>query len=85
MKKIMVIMKIPKMVIVIIAQGTEPIRSWDFPRSLKALETFNVELGKVDYPGLYILIESKLNKVYSGEAKVYILGLLRIIYTRGIK
>lgn len=54
---------------IIRSRTTEQIRSWDFPRSLKALETFNVELGKVDYPGLYILIESKLNKVYIGEAK----------------
>jgi predicted GIY-YIG superfamily endonuclease len=54
---------------IIRSRTTEQIRSWDFPRSIKALETFNTELGKIDYPGIYILIESKLNKVYIGEAK----------------
>lgn len=51
------------------SRTTEQIRSWDFPRSTKALETFNAELGKIDYPGIYILIESKSNKVYIGEGK----------------
>lgn len=54
---------------IIRSRTTEQIRSWDFPRSLKALELFNAELGKIDYPGIYILIETKLNKVYIGEAK----------------
>ncbi len=54
---------------IIRSRTTEQIRSWDFPRSTKALEKFNAELGKIDYPGIYILIESKLNKVYIGEAK----------------
>ncbi len=54
---------------IIRSRTTEQIRSWDFPRSLKALEVFNSELGKIDYPGIYILIETKLNKVYIGEAK----------------
>ncbi len=54
---------------IIRSRTTEQIRSWDFPRSIKALETFNDELGKIDYPGIYILIETKLNKVYIGEAK----------------
>jgi predicted GIY-YIG superfamily endonuclease len=54
---------------IIRSRTTEQIRSWDFPRSIKALETFNSELGKVDYPGIYILIETKMNKVYIGEAK----------------
>lgn len=54
---------------IIRSRTTEQIRSWDFPRSLKALETFNSELGKIDYPGIYILIETKSNKVYIGEAK----------------
>lgn len=54
---------------IIRSRTTEQIRSWDFPRSIKALETFNTELGKIDYPGIYILIESKLNKIYIGEAK----------------
>lgn len=51
------------------SRTTEQIRSWDFPRSTRALETFNTELGKIDYPGIYILVESKSNKVYIGEAK----------------
>lgn len=54
---------------IIRSRTTEQIRSWDFPRSNKALETFNTELGKIDYPGIYILIDTKLNKVYIGEAK----------------
>ncbi len=54
---------------IIRSRTTEQIRSWDFPRSIKALETFNAELGKIDYPGIYILIESKMNKLYIGEAK----------------
>lgn len=54
---------------IIRSRTTEQIRSWDFPRSLKALEVFNSELGKIDYHGIYILIETKLNKVYIGEAK----------------
>lgn len=54
---------------IIRSRTTEQIRSWDFPRSIKALETFNSELGKIDYPGIYILIDAKLNKVYIGEAK----------------
>jgi predicted GIY-YIG superfamily endonuclease len=54
---------------IIRSRTTEQIRSWDFPRSLKALEVFNSELGKIDYPGIYILIETKLNKVYIGESQ----------------
>ena len=54
---------------IIRSRTTEQIRSWDFPRSIKALEVFNNELGKIDYPGIYILIETKTNKVYIGEAK----------------
>ncbi len=54
---------------IIRSRTTEQIRSWDFPRSTKALEVFNAELGKIDYPGLYLLIDSKLNKAYIGEAK----------------
>ncbi|MBU2508404.1 MAG: GIY-YIG nuclease family protein [Bacteroidetes bacterium] len=53
---------------IIRSRTTEQIRSWDFPRSIKALEKFNAELGKIDYPGIYILIETRLNKAYIGEA-----------------
>ncbi len=54
---------------IIRSRTTEQIRSWDFPRSIKALEVFNNELGNINYPGIYILIETKSNKVYIGEAK----------------
>lgn len=54
---------------IIRSRTTEQIRSWDFPRLLKALEVFNSELGKIDYPGIYILIETRLNKVYIGESQ----------------
>jgi len=54
---------------IIRSRTTEQIRSWDFPRSVKALETFNAELGQIDYPGIYILIDSKSHKIYIGEAK----------------
>ncbi len=53
---------------IIRSRTTEQIRSWDFPRSLKSLEVFNTELGKIDYPGIYILIETKFNKVYISAA-----------------
>lgn len=54
---------------IIRSRTTEQIRSWDFPRSIKGIEIFNAELGKIDYPGIYILIDSKLIKAYIGEAK----------------
>ncbi|MGR3177482.1 MAG: GIY-YIG nuclease family protein [Candidatus Anammoxibacter sp.] len=60
---------------IIRSRTTEQIRSWDFPRSIKALEKFNTELGKIDYPGIYILIEKKSNKIYVGEAKSLYLRL----------
>lgn len=53
---------------IIRARTTGQIRSWEFIRDLKALEKLNMELGKIDFPGLYILIEGK-NKIYIGEAK----------------
>lgn len=43
------------------------IRSWDMPRSQKALERFNTEIGKSEFPGIYILFAK--NKAYVGEAK----------------
>lgn len=51
------------------ARTTMQIRSWDFPRSLKALEYIHEELGKADYPGIYLLIDTKFRKIYVGEAK----------------
>ncbi len=50
------------------ARTTKQIRSWEMPRSIKALETFNTELGKMESPGIYVLFEDK-SKVYIGEAK----------------
>jgi len=50
------------------SRTTKQIRSWDIPRSTRALEVFNIELGKMESPGIYILFEDK-NKVYIGEAK----------------
>ena len=38
------------------------------PRSMKVLDTFNKELGKIPFPAVYILFESK-TKIYIGEAK----------------
>jgi predicted GIY-YIG superfamily endonuclease len=51
------------------ARTTAQIRSWEFPRSTKALEKFNQEIGSIEYPGIYILFESRSNTVYVGEAK----------------
>jgi len=52
------------------ARTTRQIRSWDIPRTTHALESLNSELGKIDFPGNYILFEGKGNKkVYIGEAK----------------
>jgi predicted GIY-YIG superfamily endonuclease len=45
------------------------IRSWHFLRSMHSLEIFFEELGKADFPGVYILFESKTRKIYIGEAK----------------
>lgn len=45
------------------------IRSWEFPRSLEALETLNNEFAKADFPGIYILQDTNANKLYIGEAK----------------
>ena len=57
---------------IIRARTTKQIRSWEIPRTMKALEVLNVELGRIEFPGIYILFEGK-NKVYIGEAKsIYI-------------
>lgn len=53
---------------IIRARTTKQIRSWEIPRSFKALEILNGELGKIEFPGIYVLLESR-NKVYIGEAK----------------
>lgn len=51
------------------ARTNAQIRSWEFPRSIKSLEKFNQEIGKIDYPGIYLLLMSKQRKIYIGEAK----------------
>lgn len=48
---------------------TKQLRSWEIPRSDRALGLINAEFGKVDYPGLYVLMDSKSKKMYVGEAK----------------
>jgi len=53
---------------IIRARTTKQIRSWEMPRTIKALEKLNNELGQLDFPGIYILLEKK-NKVYIGESK----------------
>jgi hypothetical protein len=53
---------------IIRARTTKQIRSWELPRTMKALESLNNELGKIEFPGIYTLFEGK-NKVYIGEAK----------------
>ena len=42
---------------------------WEFPRSNRALGTLNNELGSLDYPSIYVLMETKFNKLYIGETK----------------
>jgi hypothetical protein len=48
------------------ARTTKQIRSWHIPRSIKALDKLNDEMGKIAFPGNYILFEK--TKVYIGEA-----------------
>lgn len=50
------------------ARTTKQIRSWELPKAIKALEALNAELGKIEFPGTYILLERK-SKIYVGEAK----------------
>ena len=49
------------------SRTTLQIRSWDIPRTQKALERFNTEIGKSEFPGIYMLFAK--HKVYVGEAK----------------
>ncbi len=51
------------------ARTTKQIRSWEIPRSMKSLDVLNKEWGETEFPGLYILLDTKKNKVYVGEAK----------------
>jgi len=52
---------------IIRARTTMQIRSWELPRDIKSLERLNEEMGKVEFPGNYILFDDM--KVYIGEAK----------------
>jgi len=51
---------------IIRARTTKQIRSWQIPRSIKALEKLNDEMGNIPFPGNYILFDRM--KVYIGEA-----------------
>lgn len=51
------------------ARTTGQLRLWELPRTLQALETIKREWGNLEYPGIYILIDSEGKKVYVGEAK----------------
>jgi len=51
------------------ARTTQQLRSWDMPRTLKALEVIKKEWGDLEYPGVYILFDRSGKKVYIGEAK----------------
>jgi hypothetical protein len=53
---------------IIRARTTKQIRSWEIPRTMKALDALNNELGRIGFPGIYALFEGK-SKVYIGEAK----------------
>jgi hypothetical protein len=66
---------------IIRARTTKQIRSWEIPRTMKALEVLNNELGKIEFPGIYILFEGK-NKVYVGEAKNIYNRYLDSLYRR---
>ncbi|MFQ6116536.1 MAG: hypothetical protein ACE5NG_20960, partial [bacterium] len=48
------------------ARTTKQIRSWHIPRSIKALERLNEEMGEIAFPGNYILFDGM--KAYIGEA-----------------
>ena len=54
---------------IIRARTTGQLRSWDIPRTLRALEVIKKEWGNLEYPGVYILLDSSGKKVYIGEAK----------------
>ena len=51
---------------IIRARTTKQIRSWHIPRSIKALEKLNQEMGEIAFPGNYLLFDQM--KVYIGEA-----------------
>lgn len=50
------------------ARTTGQLRSWELPRTQKALEKIHKEFHETEFPSIYILLEAE-NKVYVGEAK----------------
>ena len=52
---------------IIRARTTKQIRSWEIPRSQRALEKLNKEMGGLQFPGNYVLFEGT-KKIYTGEA-----------------
>jgi predicted GIY-YIG superfamily endonuclease len=52
---------------IIHARTTGQLRSWEMPRSQRSLEGFNSEIGKSDFPGVYILLVK--GKAYVGETE----------------
>jgi predicted GIY-YIG superfamily endonuclease len=54
---------------IIRAKTTGKIYSWELPRSTRALENFNSEIQKIEFPGIYLLFDDAKNRVYVGEAK----------------
>ena len=51
---------------IIRARTTKQIRPWEIPRTVKAIEKLNEEMGRIEFPGNYILFDG--TKVYIGEA-----------------
>jgi hypothetical protein len=51
------------------SRTTKQIRAWQIPRKMRALESLNNELGKGEFPGIYILFETPKKRAYVGEAK----------------
>jgi hypothetical protein len=54
---------------IIRARTTGQLRSWDIPKTLRALEALRKEWGNLEYPGVYILFGSTGKRIYIGEAK----------------
>ena len=52
---------------IIRARTTKQIRSWEIPRTMKALEVLNIELGRIEFPGIYILFEGKNKDRWRGR------------------
>jgi len=66
---------------IIHARTTGALRSWEFPRTDRALAKIESEWGSQPYPGNYILFLPDSKRVYIGEAKDLI-GPLRTHFSR---